>query len=83
MADARDAQLRRLFEPTPTDLRQERAGKVYIYEGLTDADIARAMDEAFNRVDSMMFIRVPVTDDKGEVVKDPETGENVVQDDGC
>lgn len=83
MADARDAQLRRLFEPTPADLRQEQVGKVYIYEGLTDADIARAMDEAFDRVDSMMFIRVPVTDDKGEVVKDPETGENVVQDDGC
>ena len=83
VADVRDAQLRRLFEPTPADLRQEQAGRVYIYEGLTDADIAIAMEAEFDRVESMMFIRVPVTDDKGEVVKDPETGETMVQDDGC
>lgn len=82
-ADWQDAQLRRLFEPTKAELKQERGGRVYIYESLTTADISRAMDQEFDRVDSMMFIRVQVADDKGEVIKDPDTGDAMVQDDGC
>jgi len=31
----------------------------------------------------MMFIREKKTDGKGEVLKDPATGEDVVEDDGC
>jgi hypothetical protein len=31
----------------------------------------------------MMFIRVKPTDEKGEVLKDEETGEDVTYDDGC
>jgi hypothetical protein len=31
----------------------------------------------------MMFIREKNTDGKGEVPKDPATGEDVVEDDGC
>ncbi|MCG6898032.1 MAG: hypothetical protein LJE61_09185 [Thiocapsa sp.] len=82
-ADVRDIEIRRLFEPTPAELRQEGAGRIYIYEGLTEADIARAMDSEFERVESMMFIRIPVTDGQGEVVKDPDTGQTQYYDDGC
>lgn len=79
----RDIELRRLFEPTPAELRAEQAGRIYIYDGLRDTDIERAMEEEFDRLDSMMFIRVKITDQKGEVKKDPDTGVAYVQDDGC
>ena len=54
----RDIELRRLFEPTPAELGAERSGRIYIYDGLNERDVARALEEEFARVDSMMFIRV-------------------------
>lgn len=56
--DARSVELRRLFEPTPAELGSEASGRVYIYESLRESDIAQAMEDAFDRVDAMMFIRV-------------------------
>jgi hypothetical protein len=82
-ADVRDIELRRLFEPTKSELEEEAEGRVYIYDGLHDKDVERAMEEEFDRIDGMMFIREKKTDDKGEVLKDPETGEDLVEDDGC
>ena len=81
--ELRDIELRRLLEPTPAELRAEHSGQVFIYEGLRDVDAEHAMDEEFERVESMMFIRVKITDEKGEVKKDPETGVAYVEDDGC
>lgn len=81
--DVREIELRRLFEPTPAELRGEASGDVYIYDGLKDSDVARAMTEEFDRVDSMMFIRVKKTDEQGDVRKNPETGADWMQDDGC
>lgn len=81
--ELRDIELRRLFEPTPAEIRAEQSGRIFIYEGLRDVDVARAMREEFDRVDAMMFIREQITNDDGEVKKDPETGTPVYQDDGC
>jgi hypothetical protein len=82
-ADVSEIEKRRLFQPTQAELQEEAAGRIYIYDGLTQADIERAMDEEFNRVESMMFIRVKKSDEQGKVVKDPETGYALVEDDGC
>ena len=41
------------------------------------------MQEEYERIENMMFIREKKTDDKGEVLKDPATGEDVVEDDDC
>ena len=82
-ADVRDIELRRLFAPTVNELQSEERGRIYIYEGLKDTDVARAMSEEFDRVESMMFIRTQKTDKKGEVKKDPKTGTAMVEDDGC
>jgi hypothetical protein len=82
-ADVSEIEKRRLFEPTPSELQEEAKGRIYIYEGLTDRDVEQALEEEFERVDSMMFIRVKPTDEKGETLKDPETGEDVYEDDGC
>jgi hypothetical protein len=82
-ADVREIELRRLMEPTPAELRAEAAGRIYIYEGLRDTDVAQAMQEQFGRVENMMFIRTKKTTETGEVVKDQNTGQAIVEDDGC
>ncbi|KAA6187799.1 hypothetical protein F2Q65_00720 [Thiohalocapsa marina] len=81
--ELRDIQLRRLLEPTQAELAQEDKGRIYIYEALTHQDIDRAMDEEFERIDAMMFIRVPKTDASGKVKKDPHSGKVITEDDGC
>jgi hypothetical protein len=82
-ADTSEIEKRRLFEPTAAERQEEEGGRIYIYDGLSEADIARAMDQAFERVENMMFIRVKKTDENGEVIKDPDTGEALIEDDGC
>ena len=81
--DVSEIERRRLFEPTPAELRAEADGRVYVYEGLRDTDVERALDEEFKRVQNMMFIRVKPTDADGKTRKDPTTGAAYVQDDGC
>jgi hypothetical protein len=82
-ADLREIQMRRLLEPTPAELASEKDGRIYIYESLTNPDIEKAMSEEFDRVESMMFIRVPKTDASGAEEKDERTGEVIYEDDGC
>ena len=38
------------MEPTPAELRAEAAGRIYIYDGLRDVDVQRALDEEFERL---------------------------------
>jgi hypothetical protein len=81
--DLYEIEKRRLFSPTPAELSAEASGRIYIYDGLRDVDIDHAMEHDFRRIEAMMFIRTRKTDQDGEVLKSPETGMNVVEDDGC
>ncbi|MCG6869434.1 MAG: hypothetical protein LJE91_12120 [Gammaproteobacteria bacterium] len=76
-------QLSRLFHPTESQRRAEERGQIFIYEGLKDTDVVRAMDEEFDRVESMMFAGTVVTDPQGKELRDPKSGEVVSEDDGC
>ena len=76
-------QQRRLEQPTEAELQWERSGHVMIYEGMTDREVELALEDHFNRVQSMMFINTVVTDDKGNPLKDPESGKIVTEKDGC
>ena len=75
-------EMRRLFEPTESELRNEARGGVYIYEGLTDRAVNRAMEEEFERVENMMFINTIRTDAQGTPLRDPDTG-LIAADDDC
>ena len=76
-------QQRRLEQPTTAELQWERSGHVMIYEGMTDREVELALEDHFNRVQSMMFINTVITDDKGNPLKDPESGKIVTENDGC
>jgi len=72
-----------LFAPTAKQIEIEKRGRVVIYDGLRDLDVDRAMREQFHRVQSMMFVRTVITDERGTPEADPETGALVFEDDGC
>lgn len=78
-----DWYLQQLFEPTEAWLQQESQGRVHIYSGLRDTDVSRAMDEQFNRIEYMMFTGTVMTDSSGVALVDPDTGQVLVENDGC
>ena len=76
-ADANDGfQSNALFNPTPAQLKAEARGRVMIYDGLDNTVVERALDEQFDRIEHMMFVRT-----RQSTPDDDE--EYIVEDDGC
>ena len=73
-AGAGDWERRQLFQPSPALLERERSGQVTIYDGLLVSDVERAMDEQFDRVGAMMFVRTrhPAPEGEGEYEEDED-----------
>jgi hypothetical protein len=80
---ARNWQLSLLFNPGEQQHKMESRGRVFIYDGLRDSEVERALDEQYDRVESMMFINTVITDENGEPMRDEVTGEMLVENDGC
>lgn len=76
-------QVRRLHYPTPAELNSETQGSVFIYENFTDRSVDNAMDTHFERIESVMFIGTIATDEDGQALIDPVTGQPVTEEDGC
>ena len=76
-------QLSLLFNPGDHQYEMERRGRIFIYDGLRDTDIEQALDEQYDRIEGMMFVNTVVTGDDGVPLTDPETGELLVENDGC
>ncbi|TVP77742.1 hypothetical protein [Thioalkalivibrio sp.] len=75
-------QLRRLMQPTESELLREALGEVVIYDGLTDKQVESAMSLHPHRIRSMMFVGTVITDDDGAPQMD-DSGRFVLQDEGC
>ena len=77
VADANDSfQYNTLYNPSPAQLKAEERGRVMIYDGLDNALVERALDEQFDRIGHMMFIRT-----RQSASDDDE--EDTAEDDGC
>ena len=76
-------QMNALLQPSNTQLRSESRGRIVIYANLPDHVVERAMDLYFDRIESMMFASIIVTDADGEPVIDSKTGKLITKDDGC
>ncbi|MCB1802169.1 MAG: hypothetical protein KDI82_10825 [Gammaproteobacteria bacterium] len=76
VAASGDWQLQRLMEPSAAQRAQEIRGSVVIYDGLDAGLVAQAMDEHFDRIQNMMFVRIHHLPPSG-------AGGAVIEDDGC
>lgn len=61
-----------LFDPSDALVRAESKGRVTIYDGVYQEDVDRAMDEQFDRIDRMMFIRTMHRADTGGYYADDD-----------
>ena len=76
-------QLDLIYFPSASMLEREADGFVFIYDGLLDAEIEKILDDKFDRIEYMMFTRVRKTDPSGDPMIDPDTGDEMLVDDGC
>lgn len=76
-------QMKQIYQPSQHLLERENRGFVNIYDGFTDTQVVEILDKKFERIENMMFTRVRKTDIQGQVLKDPVSGQEVVEDDGC
>jgi hypothetical protein len=63
-----------LFSPSDSLLKAEAEGYIMIYDGLESETVDKVMNEQFDRIDSMMFVRIQHLQDNGDYL---------VEDDGC
>ena len=67
-------QLNVLFTPSDSILLAEAKGRVMIYDGLKSETVDQAMNEQYDRIESMMFVRT---------LNVQEDGDYEPEDDGC
>jgi len=68
--------LRRLMHPSAAELASEEKDKVHIYDSLEINEVNAALDQNFERIQNMMFIRINHLPATG-------SGPAEVEDDGC
>ena len=67
-------QMKVLFNPSENQLDAEARGHIMIYDGMQLAEVNRAMDEHYDRIENMMFVRTVIPVESGEVE---------LEEDGC
>ncbi len=59
-------QMNVLFNPGSSLLVAEAGGRVMIYDGLKSETVDKALDEQFERIENMMFVRTQYQQEDGE-----------------
>ena len=72
----RSLDLRRLMSPTAAERGAEQSGRVHIYDSLDINAVNAALDQHFDRIQNMMFIRIRHLPPTG-------AGPADVEEDGC
>ena len=49
-----------------------------IYDGLKNSTVEKAMDDQFNRISSMMFVRTEYEQENGELIADEDCDDYVL-----
>ena len=62
--------------------RTRLTGRLPLFSILTETIVDRAMDEQFDRIEHMMFVRTVAVNDSGDALRNDD-GSVVVDDDGC
>lgn len=68
-------QIDKLMQPSESQIQREKESQsVFIYEQLMTADVDRALEDQFERVEHMMFVKtmLPPTDKGGEPIQQPD-----------
>ncbi len=60
-----DYQYKVLFEPGTGQLEAEARGRIMIYDGLYLDEVNLAMDQHYDRIENMMFVRTVIPTDSG------------------
>ena len=72
-ASARDSyQERVLFSPSSEILQAEANGRIMIYDGLNNETVEKALDDQFDRIENMMFVRTVYVQENGEYEVDDD-----------
>ena len=65
-------ELDQLHAPSPSLRERERAGRITIYDGVLITEVDKAMDQQFDRIESMMFIRTKWSVEDGSYYEDSD-----------
>ncbi len=65
-------QQRVLFSPSAEFLQAEARGRVMIYDGLKNETVEKALDDQFDRIENMMFVRTVHIQENGEFEVDDD-----------
>ena len=72
IASAESYQHKVLFNPSEANLAAEERDRVMIYDGMSSEEVDLAMDQQFDRIENMMFIRTKHKQANGEFVADDD-----------
>lgn len=65
-------QQKMLLSPSTGALKAELQGRVMIYDGLQSNVVDMAMDQQFERIENMMFVRTSSVDENGDITVDED-----------